>query len=111
METMRYSWMANFCGLPGLSTPMGYVVSPHTSSRAKGQDEEVDEVIEEGSTRRGMVPVGLMAMGEWAGEEVLLGFGRDVEDVLVGQDILARPPEWDDIVARATELKNTMARC
>ena len=111
METMRYCWMANFCGLPGLSVPMGYVVRSHASSWAKGQAEEVNEIVEEGTKIRGMVPVGLMATGEWAGEEILLGFGRDVEDVLVAQDILARPPEWDDIVARATECKGTMARC
>lgn len=58
VRSMEYVWMANFCGLPALSVPVGYV-------------QPVDGT--------GEVPVGLMAMGEWCCEDALIGFGYDAE--------------------------------
>ncbi|KAK3998280.1 amidase signature domain-containing protein [Cladorrhinum sp. PSN332] len=79
MQSMEYVWLANFCGLPSLSVPMGFV-------QARGGD----------------VPVGLMATGEWCSEEGLLRFGKDVESVVEGDSSKRRRPgRWVDVVERA----------
>ncbi|KAK4232636.1 fatty acid amide hydrolase [Podospora fimiseda] len=79
MQSMEYVWLANFCGLPSLSLPMGFV-------QAKGGD----------------VPVGLMATGEWCSEEGLLRFGKEVESVVEGDSTKRRRPgRWVDVVERA----------
>lgn len=77
LKSMEYVWLANFCGLPSLSVPMGFV-------QAKGGD----------------VPVGLMATGEWCSEEGLLRFGKEVEGV-VAAGSMRRPGKWVDVVERA----------
>ncbi|KAL2187609.1 amidase signature enzyme [Thermothelomyces heterothallicus CBS 203.75] len=76
MESMEYVWLANFCGLPSLSVPAGFV---------PGRKGTAD------------VPVGLMATGEWCAEEQLLRFGRLLEEV--GADRRRRPKVWVDVVA------------
>jgi len=48
IRNMEYVWIANFCGNPAISAPVGYL------EPAKG---------------KGRVPVGLMAMGEWGSED------------------------------------------
>lgn len=58
-STMEYTCMANFLGVPTLSVPAGFV----GVEGEEGAGEEADE---------GGIPVGLMGMGEWAGEEDLL---------------------------------------
>ncbi|KAK4155694.1 fatty acid amide hydrolase [Chaetomidium leptoderma] len=82
MESMEYVWMANFCGLPSLSVPAGFVP---------------------GKWGSGDVPVGLMAMGEWCSEEQLLRFGMLLEEV--GADRRRRPGKWVDVVGLAFEQK------
>ncbi|KAK2743799.1 hypothetical protein FQN57_004736 [Myotisia sp. PD_48] len=57
LRSMEYVYLANFTGCPAISCPMGY-----------------DE-----STR---MPVGIMGMGEWGGEEALIEWGRDGEGIL-----------------------------
>lgn len=57
VRNMEYVWLANFVGCPAISCPAGYV-------------------------RESNVPVGVMAMGEWGGEEELIAFARDGEGVL-----------------------------
>lgn len=89
--TMEYVWMANFCGLPSLAVPAGYIV-PEKQARA-------GEVAAEDTL--GKVPVGLMAMGEWASEEELLRWGRLAEGV--AEERRCRPPNWVDVVERARE--------
>ncbi|ETN42824.1 uncharacterized protein HMPREF1541_01982 [Cyphellophora europaea CBS 101466] len=64
LRCMEYVYLANFVGAPAISVPMGY------------NDE-------------GM-PMGLMAMAEWANEEQLLGFGRQAEGCL-GEEGVRRP--------------------
>jgi Asp-tRNA(Asn)/Glu-tRNA(Gln) amidotransferase A subunit family amidase len=93
METMRYVWMANFCGLPALTVPAGYVV-PEGQPGA-GEVAVRDTV--------GKVPVGMMVMGEWASEDALMQFGLDVE----GFDLHGpcRPPNWVDVIQLAREYK------
>lgn len=91
LQSMEYVWLANFCGLPSISVPMGFV-SPG------GEAVEV----EKGERLEGMVPVGLMGTGEWCDEEGLLMFGVDAEDV--GADRRVRPPVWTDVVERAREV-------
>ena len=96
LKTMEYVWMGNFCGLPSISVPAGFVVP----EGAKG----AGEVAEEGT--EGKVPVGLMGMGEWATEEELLWFGGDCEEI--GQERSSRPPIWVDVVELAKdEMKRT----
>ncbi|KAK3316060.1 amidase signature domain-containing protein [Apodospora peruviana] len=75
LESMEFVWLANFCGLPSISVPMGFVPA------VKGS---------------GDVPVGLMATGEWCSEEELLQFGGVAEEV--GAQERRRPPNWVDVV-------------
>lgn len=91
MKTMEYVWMANFCGVPALSVPVGFVGPEGGEKDGQEAGEEV----------KGKIPVGMMGMGEWAGEEQLLGWGVDCEDI--GKDRMGRPPIWVDVIARARE--------
>ena len=91
LKTMEYVWMGNFCGLPSISVPAGFVVP----EGRKGEGEVAEEGVQ------GKVPVGLMGMGEWATEEELLWFGGDCEDI--GQERSSTPPIWVDVVERAKE--------
>ena len=84
--TMEYAWMANFLGVPALSVPVGFV----GAEGENGAGEEVDE---------GGIPVGLMGMREWTGEEGLLEWGVHVETV--GADRRRRPGIWVDVIERA----------
>ena len=88
-ESMEYVWMANFCGVPSITLPAGYLIP-------EGQLREGEIAASEMKEK---VPVGLMATGEWASEESLMRFGIDVEE-LCG-DTQCRPPNWVDIVEMA----------
>ncbi|KAM0344544.1 hypothetical protein ACHAPU_007524 [Fusarium lateritium] len=92
LQSMEYVWLANFCGLPAITVPAGYVV-PEGS-------KDVGEVAE-GDTE-GKIPVGLMATGEWCSEDALLQFGFDAE--AAGQDLRCQPPIWEDVISRAKEV-------
>ncbi|KAK3394928.1 amidase signature domain-containing protein [Podospora didyma] len=74
MQSMEYVWMGNFCGLPSISVPMGFVPTK----------------------TGGDVPVGLMASGEWCSEEQLLRFGLVAEEI--GKNERRRPPNWVDVL-------------
>lgn len=89
IQSMRYVWMGNFCGLPSITVPAGYA-----SPDAKGEGLDVAE-----KNTVGKVPVGLMATGEWAAEEALLEFGVDSERL--GAEIRERPGSWVDVVEAA----------
>lgn len=91
LESMRYVWMANFCGLPSISVPAGYA-----SPDRKGLGLRVAE-----KATVGKIPVGLMATGEWAGEEALLEFGVDAERA--GAEWRERPRAWVDVVEAAKQ--------
>ncbi|EGE80878.1 amidase [Blastomyces dermatitidis ATCC 18188] len=58
LRAMEYVFLANFTGCPALSRPMGLVEGPG-------------------------VPVGLMGMGEWGSEEMLIEWARDGEGMSV----------------------------
>ena len=88
---MEYTWLANFCGVPSISLPAGYVVPEGQVREGEVADLET----------KGKVPVGLMATGEWASEEDLMRFGLDVEDVC--GEALCRPPNWVDIIELAKQ--------
>ncbi|KAH8662583.1 glutamyl-tRNA amidotransferase subunit A [Xylariales sp. PMI_506] len=93
LRTMEYVWMANFCGMPSINVPAGYVV-PEGQPGA-GQVAGAETI--------GKVPVGLMATGDWASELELLQFGLDAEEAgLEGQ---VRPPNWVDVVELAKKAK------
>jgi len=61
LRNMSYAWLANSSGCPAVTCPGGYV------------DTQVGE---------GKLPVGLMAVAEWGGEENLLSFAKDTEAYL-----------------------------
>ena len=84
VRSMTYTWLANTSGCPAVSFPAGYV---------------------EAKQGEGMLPVGLMAMGEWGEEERLLGFAREREGYLneVYPGGRRRPEEWEDVIALARE--------
>jgi Asp-tRNA(Asn)/Glu-tRNA(Gln) amidotransferase A subunit family amidase len=85
--SMQYVWLANFCGNPAISVPYGYV------EPIKGE---------------GKIPLGLMAMAEWGGEDELLAWGRVMEEWLAlkndkpegrGGGGRVRPANWVDVLA------------
>ncbi|CZR69813.1 related to glutamyl-tRNA(Gln) amidotransferase subunit A [Phialocephala subalpina] len=80
IRNMEYVWLANFCGNPAISCPLGYL------EPKKGQ---------------GKVPVGIMAMGEWGSEDNLLAWGRMHEKWFLGDSGRLRPSNWEDVVASA----------
>ena len=89
IRSMEYVWMGNFCGVPGITVPVGYVVPegrPGAGTEAGEDDEE-------------KVPVGFMGMGEWADEHGLLEFGLDAEEAF--GDARCRPGQWVDLIERA----------
>ncbi|KAI0407247.1 amidase signature domain-containing protein [Xylaria palmicola] len=88
-ECMGYVWMANFCGIPSVSVPAGFIVP-------EGQPDQ-GAIADAGTP--GKVPVGLMAMGEWASESALLQFASDAEGFVKGQE--CRPPNWVDVIELA----------
>lgn len=63
LKSMQYVYLANFTGCPSISVPAGY-------SATEG------------------VPVGLMGMAAWGGEEVLLELGKAAEKYLC--DVVGR---------------------
>lgn len=89
LDSMRYVWMANFCGLPSISVPAGYA-SPHPSGISR-------HVADKGTV--GKIPVGLMATGEWAGEEALIEFGLEAERL--SAEWRERPGRWVDVIDAA----------
>lgn len=89
--TMLYVWLANFCGLPAVTTPAGYLVPEGRPDAGEVAD----------SPTEGKVSVGLMGTGEWTQEHNLLQFGVDAETV--GSKVRVRPPIWVDIVEKARE--------
>jgi len=50
----------------------------------------------------GKIPVGLMGMGEWGSEDVLIEWGKEGEGWLGGED-RKRPENWVDVVGLATK--------
>jgi Asp-tRNA(Asn)/Glu-tRNA(Gln) amidotransferase A subunit family amidase len=96
IKSMEYVWIGNFCGLPSITAPAGYLV-PAGQRGAGGVAQ---------AHTQGKVPVGLMATGEWADELGLLQFGMDAEDVGAARRV--KPPVWVDVVSRA---KQEMRHC
>lgn len=82
MANMAYVWLANSSGCPAVSCPAGYV------DPAQGE---------------GKMPVGVMGMAEWGGEEACLEFAGEVEsyvnEVYPGGRL--RPKEWADVIGIA----------
>lgn len=81
LRNMSYVWLANFCGLPCIQFPVGYV---------------------DGVKGKGKVPIGLSGQAEWGSEDALIEFGYDGEKWLnegyVGGKV--RPEGWVDVLAR-----------
>ncbi|KUJ08665.1 amidase signature enzyme [Mollisia scopiformis] len=89
IRSMQFVWLANFCGNPAITVPYGY------AEPVKGE---------------GKIPLGLMAMAEWGGEDELLAWGRVMEKWLglsnEGTDVIGgggrvRPSNWVDILVNA----------
>ncbi|KAH8698841.1 putative N-acylethanolamine amidohydrolase [Talaromyces proteolyticus] len=75
-RNMEYVWLANFTGCPAISVPAGYVAETK-------------------------MPVGVMAMGEWGSEEMLLGFARAVEAGSVEVRAPLEEEGWVDVIKEA----------
>ncbi|KAL2165537.1 hypothetical protein VTH06DRAFT_839 [Thermothelomyces fergusii] len=82
IRNMTFAWLANMSGCPAVSFPAGYI---------------------EPKQGEGMLPVGLMATGEWGAEEQLLAFARERECYLnnVYPGGRRRPEQWADPVGEA----------
>ncbi|KAK8131485.1 hypothetical protein PG984_007923 [Apiospora sp. TS-2023a] len=93
LQTMEYVWLANFCGMPSLSVPAGYVVPED----GDGGASDAGRVAEKGTP--GRVPVGLMATAEWTREDVLMRFGCDAEELTT--ESYSRPEGWVDLLRAA----------
>jgi Asp-tRNA(Asn)/Glu-tRNA(Gln) amidotransferase A subunit family amidase len=83
IRNMEYAWLANFSGCPAISAPVAYL-----------------DPVDGGA---GKVPVSLMGMAEWGGEDELIAFGYDVEkwlyDELEGGRV--RSGNWVDVLKLA----------
>ncbi|MCJ1270137.1 hypothetical protein MMC22_010031 [Lobaria immixta] len=95
LRNMEYVWLANFTGNPALSVPVGLAETA----------PKFDSARDDGDAR---VPVGLMAMGEWGGEDALFEWGRVAEKWAwressseEGGGGMKRPGSWVDVVAAA----------
>ncbi|KAI9785941.1 MAG: hypothetical protein M1839_008207 [Geoglossum umbratile] len=79
IRDMEFTSFANLTGVPALSIPVGY------AEPAEG---------------KGKVPVGLMAMGEWGGEEELIEWGKEGEGYLNSglEGGRLRPGGWVDVL-------------
>ncbi|EPE04797.1 glutamyl-trna amidotransferase subunit a [Ophiostoma piceae UAMH 11346] len=93
LRTMEYVWLANFCGLPSISFPAGYVVPEGQANAGAVAGPDV----------QGKVPVGIMATGEWATETDLLRLGLDAENI--SAERFVRSPIWVDVIGNATKAK------
>ncbi|KAM0286141.1 hypothetical protein ACHAO9_008353 [Fusarium lateritium] len=89
LQSMEYVWLANFCGLPAITVPAGYVVPEGSKDAGEVADGDTE----------GKIPVGLMATGEWCSEDALLQFGFDAE--AAGQELRCKPPVWEDVISQA----------
>jgi Asp-tRNA(Asn)/Glu-tRNA(Gln) amidotransferase A subunit family amidase len=100
IQTMEYCWLANFCGLPSMSVPAGFVAPEGHARYGVGPA---------GPEIEGRIPVGIMASGEWASEEGLFQFALDAEEV--GAEMRAKPAIWTDVfeAARLEKKANTRA--
>ncbi|KAK7932380.1 amidase [Apiospora marii] len=90
LQTMEFVWLANFCGMPSLSVPAGYVVP-------EGGGGDAGRAAEPGTP--GRVPVGLMVTAEWTREDVLMRFGCDAEELTAER--YSRPEGWVDLIRAA----------
>jgi Asp-tRNA(Asn)/Glu-tRNA(Gln) amidotransferase A subunit family amidase len=90
IQTMEYCWLGNFCGLPSMSVPAGFVAPEDYKPATTGPV---------GPEVAGRIPVGVMATGEWASEETLFQFALDAEKL--GAQTRARPPIWTDVIKEA----------
>lgn len=81
LRSMTYTPLANFTGVPAISVPVGYV-------DAKGG---------------GIIPVSLMGMAEWCGDDELIAFGYDCERYLHRglEGGRVQPENWVDLMAAA----------
>jgi Asp-tRNA(Asn)/Glu-tRNA(Gln) amidotransferase A subunit family amidase len=88
IRSMEYVWLANFTGCPCLQIPVGY------AKATKGD---------------GIVPIGMMAMGEWGSEDELIEWGFEGEKYLneVVQGGRPRSAAWFDVIEEATKTKMT----
>lgn len=90
IRNMEYVWLANFCGLPSITVPVGYV------DAIQGD---------------GPVPIGLMATSVWGGEDELIKFGYEAEEYLHGNLEGGRkmPSEWLDVFSLLEKTEEKVA--
>lgn len=90
IRSMEYVWLANFSGCPCLQVPVGY------AEPKEGYGSDV-------------VPVGMMAMGEWGAEDQLIEWGFEAQAWLHGKEGgegRRRPPVWVDVLKEAEAVRS-----
>ncbi|TGO57678.1 hypothetical protein BCON_0063g00350 [Botryotinia convoluta] len=93
-RSVEYVWIANLCGNPAISVPVGYVDPVETASVGK-------------------IPIGLMAMGDWESEDQLLGWGREagicLNHVYEGGRKRPNGEGWVDVFKLASSQMNSVS--
>ncbi|TGO34986.1 hypothetical protein BHYA_0174g00100 [Botrytis hyacinthi] len=93
-RSVEYVWIANLCGNPAISVPVGYVDPVETAGEGK-------------------IPIGLMAMGDWGSEDQLLGWGREAEiylnHVYAGGRKRPNGEGWVDVFKLASSQMDTVS--
>ncbi len=70
LRSMEYVFLSNWVGAPAVSAPAGYLPEGRERNETTDQDE------------KGLVPVGIMGMGEWGSEEALLDWVEEGRGIL-----------------------------
>ncbi|KAK7739869.1 hypothetical protein SLS53_005462 [Cytospora paraplurivora] len=93
LRSMTYAWLANSSGCPAVTVPVGYArpADPVAGAGAGDADEG------------GLLPVGMMAMGQWGEEERLLAWAAEGEAYIRGVYPGGRlkPEGWVDVIGLA----------
>lgn len=84
LRSMEYVFLANWTGCPAVSAPIGYLHDDriHGEGKGKGKEKERQGGGGGGDAAVGMVPVGIMGMGEWGSEEALMDWVEEGEGFL-----------------------------
>ena len=97
LRSMEFVFLANWTGCPAVSAPVGYV---DAGEGGEGRSDAKGE-------KKGMLPVGIMGMGEWGSEEALMDWVEDGKGFLEdkGAGGVRKPAGWEgawvDVLDRA----------
>lgn len=101
LRSMTYVWLSNMSGCPSATAPIGYVDPPHLDKKRTGVEMNIKKLQDD----KGVLPVGMLAMGMWGQEERLLDWAHEGEWYLRQHYTGGRvkPEGWVDVIAKAQE--------